>query len=58
MLRNYSCRSLLESSSALGKSGENFNLEELAKPMLVGYNFTEKFTAVVAVKYPQLSIID
>ena len=30
------------------KSEENFNLEELTNPMLVGDNFTEIFTAEVA----------
>ena len=48
MLNNYSCRSPLESSSVFWKSGENFDLEELTIPMLVGYNFTENFTVEVA----------
>ena len=47
MLNNYSYRSPLESSPVFWKSGENFNLEELTNPMLVGYNFTENFTVEV-----------
>ena len=31
-------------SPVFWKSGENFNLEELTSPMLLGYNFTENFT--------------
>ena len=47
MLNNYFFRSPLESSSVFWKSGENFNLEELTNPMLVGDNFTENFTVDV-----------
>ena len=50
MLRNYSYRSLLETSSMFWKSGENLNMEELINPMLTGYNFTENFTVDIAVK--------
>ena len=57
MLNKYSCRSLLESSSVFWKSGENFNLEWLTNPMLVGYsitcNFTIKWTpSQVHIHYP------
>ena len=48
MLNNYSCGSPPETSSAFWKSGENFNLEELINPMLVGYTFTENFAVDVA----------
>ena len=48
MLNNYSCESPQEISSVLWKSGENFHLEELINPMLVGYNFTENFTVDAA----------
>ena len=49
MLNNYSRRSRLETSSVFKKSGENFNLEELIKPMLAGYNFTANVTVENAV---------
>ena len=47
MLNNYSCRSPLESFCEFRKSGENFNLEELKNPILVGCNFTKIFTVDV-----------
>ena len=50
MQSNYFCRTPLESSSVFWKSGENFNLEELTNPMLVGNTFTENFTAGIAVE--------
>ena len=49
MLNIYSCRSPLESSSVVWKSGEKVNLEELTNPVLVGYNSTGNFTVDVAV---------
>ena len=48
MLNNYSCRSPLESSSVFGNSGENFKVEGLTNSMMLGYNFTENFTADIA----------
>ena len=46
MMNNYFCR-----YSVFWKSRENFNVEELTKLMLVGYNFTENFTVDVAVGF-------
>ena len=43
MQSNYFCRTPLESSSVFWKSEENFNLEELTNPILVGNKFTENF---------------
>ena len=40
----------LETCPVFWKSGENFNLEELINPMLVGYKFTENCTVDVAVR--------
>ena len=46
-------RSRLEISSVFWKSGENFNLEELTNPMLVGCNFPDNFTVDVAMGISQ-----
>ena len=51
MLSNHSCRLPLETSSMFWKSGENFNLEELTNPKLIGYNITENFTVDFAVGF-------
>ena len=49
MQNKYSWRSPLETCSVFCKSGENFNLEELINPMLVGCSSTESFTEDAAV---------
>ena len=48
MLSKYSLDHLKKALLVLWKFGENFNLEDLTNPMLVGYNFTGNFTVDVA----------
>ena len=49
MMNNYFCRTPLESSSVIWRSGKNFNTEQLTKPMFAGDSFNENLTADIAV---------